>query len=349
MKAQDFFNISIEMLKEDKLFPFHLYVYNPQSKLHTVFLHANSPLTDDHYEFINFIVEKGGSLSVDRRQKRTFLNSVDLVEDDIPSLQKREMTEIELKRMEKLSAIAIEKSNAESGELPKYDLKSGINQCIDNDSFLPMILSAKKEIEIFELNISHTVSLAGFLAENLLNEDNRVNRIVAISYYFAKNMNMNDQETLADIVCAAYFSHLGYTQLDHSLSHRPISELSEKDKERLKKHPGYSHHLLLKSGVEISERCKNIIFQHHERYDGSGYPRQKHSEFIDTLALILGVVSHILEYSAGDITGSKLPIRSVIQRMKNKTFSAGLEFEFGDKIYENIINMINIENISEAA
>ncbi|EQC43923.1 HD-GYP domain-containing protein [Bacteriovorax sp. Seq25_V] len=349
MKTQEYFNITVDMLREGQLFPFHLYVYNPQSKLYNVFLYANSPLTDDHREFISFITEKGGSLAVDKKQKRTFLHSVEIDESEVPSLQARELSEIEIKRNEKLKALALEEYESESGEIPKYDLKSGMNNCIDADSFLPMILSAKKEIEIFQLNISHTVSLAGYLAEELLTEDNRTNRIVAISYYLAKNMNMNDQETLADIVCAAFFAHLGYTQLDHSLSHRPTNELSDKEKDKIKKHPGYSHHLLLKSGIEISERCKNIIFQHHERYDGSGYPRQKHSEFIDTMALILGAVSHILEYSEGEITGSKLPIRSVIQRMKNKTFSAGLEFEFGDKIYENLINLISTENISEAA
>jgi hypothetical protein len=206
-----------------------------------------------------------------------------------------------------------------------------------------MIIEARKEIEVFALNISPTVSLAGYLAEQLLVEDNFTNRVVAISYFLTKNFDMTNEETLADIVCAGFFCHLGYTQLKHELSHKPELELSDEEKKELKKHPGYSHHLLLKSGVEISDRCKNIIFEHHERYDGTGYPNQKHSEFIDILALIIGCVTHILEYSGGKITGSKLPLALVINRLKNKTFSTGLEFEFGDKIYENLINLVNIQ------
>ena len=193
-----------------------------------------------------------------------------------------------------------------------------------------MILAAKRDIELFQVTISHTVSLAAHLASEHLNEDNFTNRVVAISYFLTKNLDMKDEKTLADIVCAAFFCHLGITQTDHSLCHKPQIEYNENELKKHKKHPGYSHHLLMKSGVQISDRCKNIIFTHHERFDGSGYPNQKHSDFIDILALCLGAVTHLLEYSSGKITGSPLPLDSVIIRLKNKTFSTGLEFEFGD-------------------
>lgn len=348
----ELFHIQKIHLKDQKLFPFHLYVYNPQSESYSPFLFANSPLTDDAEKFISFIETKGGCLAVDKKQKRTFLHAIELNEEDIPSLRKRELTELEKKRLEKINSR--ERDNTDLSEDAEketkiYDLKDGLKNCIESNNFLPMIEACKKEVEIFELNISHTVSLAAFLAENLLTEDNFTNRVVAVSYFLAKNLDMREQETLADIICASFFAHLGYTQIDYSLSHMAENDLSEQNKNKVKKHPGYSHHLLLKSGVEISDRCKNIIFQHHERYDGSGYPRQKHSEFIDILALLLGAVTHIFEYSSGKVTGTPIPIYSVINRIKNKTFSAGLEFEFGDKILNNITTLVNLENIGEGA
>ncbi len=350
---QKLFHIEMSHLGEQRIFPFHLYVHNPQSDSYSLFLVANSPLDQEKVEFIEFIESKGGQIAIDTKQKRTFLNHLDLTPDQIPSLTQRELSDYEKKRLEKLQKIENEKKLDEQGNeiIEVYDLKSNLSECISQDNFLAMIEKARQEIEVFPLNISHTVSLATYLAESLLIEDNMTNRIVALSYFLAKNMDMKNEQTLSDLVCAAFFCHLGYTQMELSISHTAELELSPDQKKALRKHPGYSHHLLLKSKLEISERCKNIIFQHHERYDGSGYPNQKHGEFIDILALTLGAVTHIFEYSSGKINGSKIPLTTVITRLKNKTFSAGLEFEFGDKIYENLINIITIstpEN-SEAA
>ena len=335
------FHIEKAHLADEKVFPFHLYVYNPQSESYSPFLPANSPLDVNKEAFIDFIEEKGGELAIDKRQKRTFLHHTDLKESDIPSLQERELSEFEKKRLEKLAKL--ESENKSDEEKVVYDLKKGINECISDDNFLPMIMEARKEIEVFSLNTSETVSLASYLAQELLVEDNFTNRVVAISYFLTKTFDMNSEEALSDVVCAGFFCHLGYTQLKYELSHKPELEFSDDEKKEVRKHPGYSHHLILKSGIEISDRCKNIIFEHHERYDGSGYPNQKHSEFIDILALIIGCVTHILEYSGGKITGNKLPLPLVISRLKNKTFSAGLEFEFGDKIYDNLINLITTQ------
>lgn len=354
----ELFHIEIEHLHlEDKrIFPFHIYVYNPQSETYSPYLYANSPMGNDKYEFIQYIVERGGEIAVDKKQKRTFLHDMSLKEEDIPSLREKELTELEKKRLEKIQKKKHElelkqQSDPEAmGEAQKqYDLKDGLAACLKIDNFLPMILAAKEEIELFELTVSHTVSLAAYLAEELLTEDNFTNRIVAFSYFMTKNMDMKDQETLADIVCASFFAHLGYTQLDYSISHTPQLELNKKQKKKHEKHPGYSHHMLVKSGLEVSDRCKNIIFQHHERYGGMGYPNQKRGEFIDILALILGAVSHIFEFSSGRVNGSPLPLELVINRLKNKTFTSGLEFDFGDKIYENLIHLVNIENNKKEA
>jgi HD-GYP domain-containing protein (c-di-GMP phosphodiesterase class II) len=352
----ELFHIEIEHLGDKKIFPFHLYVYNPQSQSYSPYLFANSPMGNDKFEFINFIIEKGGELAIDKKQKRTFLHEMELKEEDIPSLREKELSEIEKKRLEKIKkkkeALELKQQQSpdamEEGE-SKYDLKDGLSACLKADNFLPMIMAAREEIEIFELTTSHTVSLAAYLAENLLTEDNFTNRIVAFSYFMTKNMDMTDQETLSDIVCASFFAHLGYTQLDYTISHTPHLELTEKQRKKHEKHPGYSHHMLVKSGVEISDRCKNIIFQHHELYGGQGYPNQKRGEFIDVLSLILGAVTHIFEFSTGRVNGSSLPLELVINRLKNKTFTSGLEFDFGDKIYENLIYLINIENNKEAA
>jgi HD-GYP domain-containing protein (c-di-GMP phosphodiesterase class II) len=112
----------------------------------------------------------------------------------------------------------------------------------------------------------------------------------------------------------------------------------------LKKHTILGTHLIKRGGLDISERCKKIIMDHHERASGSGYPGEKLSENIDPLALLVGAVAHLFEFSSGSISGNKQSLKSVIINMKNKNFIPGLEFDFGDKIFDIVVNLINIEN-----
>lgn len=341
-----YLQIEREHLKEDRIFPFHLYVFNPGSNTYSPFLYANSPLTKEKEYFLNFILDKGGKLAVNESQEKTFFRATNLKKEDLPSLQTREITPQEIERERRIQALI---TRRESQGDAIFDFKPCFKECAEKDNFLPIIIEARDEIMTFSLNNSPTVSLATFLAEEVLNEDNIYNRIVAVSYFFAKICNIKDETSLADITCAALFSHLGLTQMDWYLNHKPQISMNEVEKKKFKKHPGYSHHVTLKSKIELSERVKNIIFQHHERYDGSGFPSFKKGDYIDQLALIVGAISHLFEYSMGKVTGIKQPLRSVIINLKNKTLSAGLELEFGDKIVENIIYLLENETSSNEA
>ena len=87
-----------------------------------------------------------------------------------------------------------------------------------------------------------------------------------------------------------------------------------------------------KSGLEISQRTLNIILDHHERYDGGGFLTTSSDILIGPLALILGLTSHIFEFSSGKIDGKEYPLDLVIKKIQDKNFTPGLEFEFGDTI-----------------
>ncbi|ATH08294.1 hypothetical protein BIY24_10145 [Halobacteriovorax marinus] len=342
-KVRDYFFIDIEHLGDKKLFPYHLFVYNPNSDSTSPFLKANTPLVKDKLDFLEFILSKGGRLAVDKRQKNTFLTTHSYKEDDIEDLQEKvhhleEERERKIKELEKQTQI-----------LGEVKFKEELLGAIEDNDFSALIERVRLETDTFSVRVSHTVSLASYLCGLLLKEDNFINRIVAVSYYLAKNCDMKDEETLGDLICAAFFSHLGITQLDYKLGSKPHLEYNKAELKEYKKHPNLSHHLLTKSGVELSDRCMNIIFQHHERNDGSGYPMYKKGEHIDQLSLILGAVSHIFEYSQGKVTGTTTDLKTVIRNLKNKTFTAGLEFEFGDKIYESLTTIINTESNSDNA
>lgn len=334
----DFFEIEKVHLKGHKTFPFQLYIYNPLHKKFSLVLNSNRPLTKELDQFINFLLDRGGKLAVLKKQKKTFLNAQETLESDIPSLKSRELHELEKEYIMyvKLREIYEEKNG-------QFAFQSEFEKAISNDNFDSIIERARVEILTFKVTESPTVSLAIHLAKKFLVKDNFLNRIVATSYHLAKTLNIVDQNTLGDIVTGAYLLHLGHTQLSLSSVRKPFLTLSDSEKKLYRKHTILAHHLIKRGNLNLSENCKKIILDHHERINGNGYPNEKYGESIDMATLLVGAVTHLFEFSSGKISGNKQPIRSVIFSIKNKAFIPGLELDFSDKIIEGIINLINTE------
>ena len=341
MKTEyDFFIIDKEHLKEKRTFPFQLYIFNPAHKKYSMFLNGNRPLTKEHNDFLDYILERGGKLAVLKNQRKTFLVAQETDASQIPSLKERELHPLEKERIMnlKLKEMYDEKRGA-------FSLQSEFELACQTDNFEAIIEHARVEILTFSVTMSPTVSLALHLVKTHLEKDNYINRIVAVSYLLAKNNNIIDQDALADIICGAYFSHLGLTQTPLTIARTPYMSLPEKERALFQKHTILGHHLVKKSQINLSERCKKIILDHHERVNGNGYPSMKYGDQIESLSQIVGAISHLFEYSSGKITGGKQSMKSIILAMSSKSFLPGLEFDFGEKVFQSIITLINTDKI----
>lgn len=336
----DFFIIDREHLKDRKTFPFQLYVYNPVHKKFSMFLNGNRPLTKELETFMDYLLERGGKIAVLKKQRRTFLTAQEYHESEIPSLATRELHELEKERL--MNIKLKEMYDAKTGA---FHFQTEFELACERDDFNRIIDHARMEILTFSVTNSHTVSLALELTKKHMNKDNFLNRIVATSYLFAKAMDIVEEAALADIICGAYLAHIGYTQLPLTMVRTPSLNLFDKDKKLFEKHTILGNHLLKKSGVQLSERARKIILDHHERVSGGGFPSMKYGESIELLSLIVGSIAHLFEYSSGKINGSKMQMKSIIISIKNKNFSPGLEFDFGEKVLNSLVTLINTDKI----
>lgn len=71
-------------------------------------------------------------------------------------------------------------------------------------------------------------------------------------------------------------------------------KLTKKEKEKVREHPVIGSNML--QGIKGYERAAQIIKEHHEYYDGSGYPEGKKGKEIDPGARILCPVETLLGY-----------------------------------------------------
>jgi response regulator RpfG family c-di-GMP phosphodiesterase len=336
----DFFLIDKEHLKGKNTFPFQLYIFNPAHKNYSLFLNGNRPITKEHNEFLDYILERGGKIAILKNQRKTFLVAQEMDASEVPSLKERELHPLEKERIMnlKLKEMYEEKRGA-------FSLQSAFEKACYDNNFAQIIEEVRMDVLTFSVTASPTISLAIHLVKNHLEADNYTNRIVATSYLLAKNTDILDQDALSDIICGAYFSHVGLTQLPLTITRTPYRNLPEKERNLFQKHTILGQHLIKKSQIDLSERAKKIILDHHERSTGNGYPAMKYGDQIDTLSQIVGAVSHLFEYTTGRMTGRQSTMKATLKSMAAKSYLPGLEFDFGEKVFQSIITLINTDTI----
>ncbi len=338
----DFFLIEKEHLKDNKTFPFQLYVFNPINKKYTMILNGNRPLTKEIDEFIDYLLSRGGKLAILRRQKKTFLIAQETPEESIPTLKNKEIHPLE---KERIMHIKLKEMHEEKHG--KFKFQSEFEKAVQTDNFSIIIEAARMEILTFSVTESYTTSLAIHFAKEFLVKDNYQNRVIATAVHLAKTLNIDSHIVLGDLIVGLYLHHIGYTQIALSTCRKPYLQLFDSEKKTFQKHTVLGNHLIKRTGIEISETAKKIIHDHHERHSGNGYPNEISGSSIETIVLLAGAVTHLFEYSTGKINGTKQSIKSIIYNIKNKTYSPGLEVDFGDTILNGLVNLINLDKIEE--
>lgn len=87
---------------------------------------------------------------------------------------------------------------------------------------------------------------------------------------------------------AAFFLHdLGKVRIDAGYINKP-GKLTDEEMREMKRHPAHGFRIL-NEARELTDECKLIVLEHHERYDGSGYPRGLRGDEIHVYARICSI------------------------------------------------------------
>lgn len=334
MSTEAYFFIDLDVLpQQDAVFPFNIYIYQPQGNNFVVGLHANSAYTDEIRKNYELILQKGGKLAISYRQKRTFLANLNKKEEDIPSLKPKEKSELELKREQSMKEAEASKKD--------FLISTELKKAISENNFLDIIEEAKKQMMSLPLNVNSTVSNMIRFADLQMHEDNFSNRVVALCYFMAKSYKIDDPVDLGDLMLASFIYDIGLTQLDSKFLTTPLTTLNAQAKIDYNDHPVLAAHLIKKSGIKITTRCEQIVLDHHERYDGTGYPNEKFEPHLTKSAQILGLVDHALAFAEGKINGEKMPLDRVVSAIKNKAAIKGLEINFNQELADLFFSLLN--------
>jgi PAS domain S-box-containing protein len=145
-------------------------------------------------------------------------------------------------------------------------------------------------------------------------------RVVQLTLDLARKMGISGKK-LADIRRGALLHDIGKMAVPDRILLKP-GKLTEEEWIVMKEHPVFAYEML--SSIEYLRPALDIPYSHHERWDGSGYPRGMAGEAIPLAARIFAVVD------VWDALQSDRPYRPAWSRQKALAYleeSAGTQFD----------------------
>ncbi|WP_308635809.1 HD-GYP domain-containing protein [Paenibacillus silvisoli] len=113
-------------------------------------------------------------------------------------------------------------------------------------------------------------------------------RIKRLSLLVGEKMGLSSYE-LYILNLAGFLHDIGKTKIPEHILNKP-SKLTDEEYEQMKLHTTYGKRLLHESGIPDLRLVGDVVEQHHERYDGKGYPHRLQGDQISKLAAIIAVV-----------------------------------------------------------
>jgi HD-GYP domain-containing protein (c-di-GMP phosphodiesterase class II) len=110
--------------------------------------------------------------------------------------------------------------------------------------------------------------------------------VATLCISFGTHLGM-DSEDIIRFGTGVLLADMGMTSYPSAMTRRP-SGLSKKEREELRKHPAFTVDFLRKIGIDDAV-VERVILQHHERFDGSGYPMGLAGEDISALSRLFAI------------------------------------------------------------
>lgn len=123
---------------------------------------------------------------------------------------------------------------------------------------------------------------------------------------FGMAIGYSDERLLSDLTVGAIFHDIGLVRVKPEVMAKPESKWSPADRSDYERHVNASAEILQESGAEFHPRVFRMISEHHENYDGSGFPKKLKGGEIDEASGLLHLANLFDRLCTGKHTGTEL-------------------------------------------
>jgi HD-GYP domain-containing protein (c-di-GMP phosphodiesterase class II) len=180
------------------------------------------------------------------------------------------------------------------------EVKKGIAEVVDlilsvNDTAYFLLTITSHDFRTY----THSVNV-GFLS-------------VVLAKALFKNSTAHNMHELG----AGFFLHdLGKVRIDNSILNKG-GKLTEEEMELIRQHPDLGYKILLETD-QLTDECKKIVMQHHEWFDGTGYPLKLKGDDIHLYGRICSVADVYDALTSDRPYRQKMPPFSALKLMKEQ-------------------------------
>jgi len=215
----------------------------------------------------------------------------------IVSLQLRSILCVPMKLKDEMIGVMFVDNRAHIGLFKESDLEllsafaDQAAMAIDNARLFDGLQEANADLEAAnaELEIAYEATLQGWVRALDLRDketEGHTQRVTALTQELAQKMGFDDKE-LVHIKRGALLHDIGKMGIPDGILLKP-GDLTSKERELMQQHPDLAHEML--SPIEFLKPAIVIPYCHHEKWDGSGYPRGLRGDQIPLAARVFSIV-----------------------------------------------------------
>lgn len=157
-----------------------------------------------------------------------------------------------------------------------YQLQSNLQQQVDSQTE-----------EIRKLNHEMTYLSASIAELKSKETGQHLRRVAEFCYLFCKFLG-HDEAECEKVKMAAILHDIGKVGISDEILNKP-DKLNDHEWEIMKRHSVMGYEMLIDSEFELMRLAATIALEHHERWDGEGYPHGKKGENIALVGRICSV------------------------------------------------------------
>lgn len=175
-------------------------------------------------------------------------------------------------------------------------------------------LSKAQEQELLDTQ-KEVITTLGQVVESRSSETaNHTVRVGNMSYELAILAGLSEAE--ADLIRVASPMHdVGKIGIPDEVLNKP-GKYTNAEYKIMQNHPDIGYNILKKSEREVLKAAAIIAHEHHERWDGNGYPQKIHGKEIHIYGRIVGIVDVFDALFSNRVYRNALPLEKVLEIIK---------------------------------
>jgi len=123
---------------------------------------------------------------------------------------------------------------------------------------------------------------------------------------FGMAIGYTDEQLLADLTVGAIFHDIGLVRVKPEVMAKHELKWTPAERKEYERHVDASVEILKDSGAEFHPRVFRMIAEHHENYDGSGFPKGLKGDALDETSALLHIANVFDRLCTGKQTGTEL-------------------------------------------